>query len=225
MQYNTAILFAGLIDAHHLDIVIASAIHIEAIKFASIWHNTDEKDIQKLIDNDFIIIKNNTNDQDLFRPQNITIVNALKFIKDNYKHIEYVLKTRFDIITSDYNTYLEKTRHLYNKLTVISGIETDITYFLDIIVSGNIDVMTNFFRNHPIHDKRAYEQFLLENYLNTTPTKSDITSIMNFTLDICIKNNIEFLWIRGEGWKYAMTTFPYMEVISKYCKNTFIFNN
>lgn len=224
---DTAILFTGLIHPNIVGIVfhkyfthfINSTSDIKAIKFASIWDNTDDDYVEMLIENDFIVIKNDIHEKKLYNSQNIPIVNGLKFIKENYSDIEFVLRTRFDILSYDYNTYLEKARHLYSdKITVLCGIHTSITYFLDIIVSGRIDEMRQFYTLQITNDTRPPEVFLLETYLNkASPSKEDIRKYLSFSLNICIENGIEFIWIRPYEWAGHSRTIPNMKVIEEYC--------
>ena len=191
-------------------------------KYVSIWENENTEYIVKLSNNNFKIIYNDIKQQELYKPQFIAVLNGLNYLKEN--GYEYVLRTRLDIESSDYNKYLELVSHLYpNKITVIAGIETSTTYFLDIIVSGEINEMCKFFTLQPINDDRYYEKFLLENFNNKTNLqKEEIRNILNFSLNDCIVNNIEFLWYRPISWKSSSITYPDMRVIKEYCKQTFI---
>jgi hypothetical protein len=216
-----AILFTGKIHSETIDILINQTKNITN-KFASIWENENSEYIVKLINNNFKIIYNNTNLQMIYKPQFITVFNGLNFLKEN--GYEYILRTRFDIISSDYNKYLELLINSYpEKITVIAGIETSSIYFLDIIVGGTIDVMCNFFKLQSINDNRFYEKFLIENYSNKINlTKDEIRNIFNFSLIECINNNIEFIWYRPISWKSTSITYPDMRVIKEYCKHPFI---
>lgn len=204
---KTVILFSGKIYSNCFDKFIESTRHIETIKIASIWDSEDNNYIQQLIDNNFIIIKNDSEEQKLFVPQFVTIVNGMNFIKENYGDVEFVLRTRFDVLSYDYNNYLEKSKHLYSdKITVISGIQYGESppkiYFLDIITCGKINDMFTFYSKQLITDDKRYpEKFLLENYSNKTNlTHDEIRTILNFSLDICIQYRIEFFWIRPDGY-------------------------
>jgi len=153
---KTAILFTGKINLLALDVLIEQTKNIEN-KFASIWENEKPEYIVKLSNNNFKIIYNDINQQKIYRPQFITVVNGLNYLKEN--GYEYVLRTRLDIVSLDYSKYLNLVSELYpEKITVIAGIETSTTYFLDIIVSGKINEMCNFFTLQPINDDRYYEK-------------------------------------------------------------------
>ena len=223
---STAILFTGKIYPEHLNKCIECSKHTTALKFASIWNNEDTIYIQQLMDNGFIIIRNDTNQQETSKPQFIPIVNGLQYIKEHHSNIEFVLRTRFDILSFDFDRYLEHTQHLYKeKITVISGIFTNIIYFLDIIVCGSIDKMIKLYGLQPTNDTRQPETFLLENYINkkyltNLETAIEIKNNLHFSLDICIKHNIEFIWIRPNSWKLHTLNIPFMKVINEYCKDT-----
>jgi hypothetical protein len=218
---KTAILFTGKINLLALDVLIEQTKNIEN-KFASIWGNEKQEYIVKLSNNNFKIIYNDINQQKIYRPQFITVFNGLNYLKEN--GYEYVLRTRIDIVSLDYSKYLNLVCELYpEKITVIAGIETSTTYFLDIIVSGKINEMCNFCALQPINDDRYYEKFLIENYSNKINlTKDEIINIFNFSLNDCIANNIEFMWYRPISWKSYAITYPDMRVIKEYCNSSII---
>lgn len=221
MDMKTAILFTGKIESLALDILIEQTKDIKN-KYASIWQNEDTKYIVKLTNNNFKIIYNDIKQQRIFKPQPITIFNGLNYLKE--KGYEYILRTRFDIVSPDYNKYLNLVSELYpENITVIAGIETSTIYFLDIIVSGKINDMCNFFKLQPINDYRYYEKFFIESYSNKINlTKEEIRNVLNFSLNDCIGNNIEFIWYRPFSWKSPSITYPDMRVIKEYCKSTCI---
>ena len=226
---KTAILFTGKIYPIELDNLIEQTKTIKN-KFASIWCNEDPTYILRLVSNNFTIIKSNVEQQVMFIPQFVPIVNGLKFIKE--QGFEFVLRTRFDVLSTDYIKYLELMRGLYtDKITVISGINhgSTLLYFLDIIVFGNINAMCLFYTLQPIEDGRCPEKFLMENYSNKTNlTKDDIMEVFNFSLTSCIDNHMEFIWYRPGNWhepsdceSHIMTDYA-MRVINAYCKNALI---
>jgi hypothetical protein len=223
-QTKTAVLFTGKIYPEYFNEFIECTSNIKEMKFASIWNDVPGEYIQKLSENNFIIITNNVFYQRYYTPQFIPIVNALEFIHKNYPDIHFVLRTRFDILSYDYSKYLEKTKHLYtDKITVIAGVQTDKVYFLQIMECGNINDMRKMYALQDINDTRYYEKFLMETYSGKTNlTKEEIKEIFHFSLNICIEHNIEFIWIRSEGWKNSLRTIPRMKVIQEYCKDSFI---
>jgi hypothetical protein len=213
---RTAILFTGLICPEMLDLLIAQTQNIQ-FKYASIWENENPEYILQLTENNFVVIKNNIKEMELYTPQFIPIVNGLKYIKD--QEFDYVLKTRFDIASFNFLKYIEIIQNLYpEKITVIAGIQTDITYFIDIIVFGKISEMCSFYKLQEINDKQCPEIFLIKNYLGKVNSrKEDLKNIFNFSLTKCIENNIEFIWSRSNKWKTPSRTIPYMRVIKEYC--------
>ncbi len=224
MNEHSAILVTGKIYPECLHQFIECYKHTTTLKFASIWDNEDTIYIQQLIDTGFIIIQNDIKQQEKFVPQFIPIVNGLNFIKEHHSNIEFVLRTRFDILSFDFDRYLEHTYHLYKeKITVLSGIHTNTVYFLQIIETGSIHEMLKLYGLQSIHDKRFPEQFLLENYTNKSClTRNEIKNVMHFSLDICVKHKIEFIWIRPAQWKSPIRTIPDMKVINEYCRDYFI---
>ena len=217
-----AILFTGKIYPDALDTLIEQTKNIEH-KFASVWENEPTEYISKLSNNNFKIIFNSVQQQQLFTPQFITIVNGLNFLKEN--GFDYVLRSRFDIISTDYSKYIDLLCDIYpEKITSIAGIETvDGTYFLDLIIFGKVNSMCNFYKLQPLNDGRYVEKFLIENYSSKVNlTKDDIREIFNFSLSECIANNIEFIFFRPPSWKSSIRTIPDMRVIKEYCTDTFI---
>jgi len=214
MPIKSAILFTGIIFPRTFDTLMKETKCIK-YKFASIWDNEDQIYHSKLIDNNFIVIINNSKDQELFTPQFVPIVNALKYIKE--QHVEYVLKSRFDILSSDYSRYLElMIRGYTNKITVLCGIQTDTTYFLDLIVFGNLDTMCKLYALQEANDKRFPEKFIIENVSKKeNVSKETLKEIFNFSLDACIDNTIEFFWQR-------ITKPNSIPIVNDYCKSTII---
>ena len=221
---NTVFLFTGKIYPDCFDNFIESTKNIQEIKIASIWDTENSVYVQELIDNNFRIVSNNSKEQDKYVPQFVPIVNGLQYIKENFNTVEYVLRTRFDILSYNYSKYLEKTRELYKeKITVISGIES--SSFLQIVECGKVDAMCKFYTLQLNSDKRPPEQFILDNYLNITNyNRENIRQKINFSLNICIQYNIEFIWFRPQHWKTPLRTIPNMRVINEYCKDTFIWS-
>jgi len=219
---KTAILFTGKIESLAFDILIEQTKDIKN-KYASIWENEDIEYIVKLTNNNFKIIYNDVKQREIFKPQTITIFNGLNYLKD--EGYEYILRTRFDIVSPDYNKYLNLVSDLYTEnITVIAGIHWSTNvYFLDIIVSGKIGDLLKIFKLQSINDDRYYEKFFIENYSDKTNlTKEEIKNVLNFSLNICIDNNIEFIWYRPISWKSNSITYPDMRVIKEYCKSPFI---
>jgi hypothetical protein len=219
-----AILFTGKIYSSCINDLVEQTKTLQN-KFASVWDNEDSNYIQLLIDNNFTIIKTEVAQQKYFNAQFIPIVNGITYLKEH--GFEYVLRTRFDVVSRDYSKYIDIIKNKYpEKITVISGIQTDTIYFLQIIESGKIDDMCRFYTLQDINDSRYPEKFLIESYTNKINlTRDEIKDIFNFSLDTCIENSIEFIWYRTEGWRTPLRTIPDMKVINEYCRDTFIWTN
>jgi hypothetical protein len=215
------ILFTGKIFPDAIDILIEQTKNINN-KFASIWENENPEFIVKLVNNNFTIIYNDIKQQMIYTPQFITIFNGLNYLREN--GYEYVLKTRFDVVSYDYKKYLDLLINLYSeKITVIAGIETSSVFFMDIIVGGKINEMCKMYALQSIYDEKYAEKFLIENFSNKTNlTKEELRDIFNFSLTDCIVNDIEFIWYRPISWKSELITCPDMRVINEYCKSEFI---
>lgn len=221
MNSKTVILIAGKIYPEYFNNFLEQYKDIEN-KIASIWDNEDEFYVNLLILHKFNVIKTNIKFQESYTAQFIPIYNGIKIAKQNGYDI--ILRTRFDVLSYDYKKYLEKTEYLYrDKITVICGIQTSTIYFLDLITIGPIDKMYLMYLLQYKNDNRYPEQFLMETYSNKTNLKKhDILDIFHFSLDICIENNIEFIWYRPDCWKREGITIPDMKVINEYCKSDFI---
>jgi len=220
MQQKCAILITGNVCPEYLDALIEN-VNCIPYKIASIWENENPIYVEKLKSNGFLIVISKLHEQyESNIPQLVPIKNGIEFAKN--LDFDYVLKTRFDIISNDYNKYLDITQ-CKDKIVLLSGIHTSELYFLDIVVSGPINEMAKFYSLQNKNDHRFIEKFLLENYLNKENlTKDDIRKSFYFSLNICIDNSIEFVWRRSEAWKNELRTIPNMKVINEYCKDTFI---
>ncbi len=224
MDKNTVILITGILVPEHVDNLIITYNNIEN-KIISTWENSDSESIDKLLKNNFKIIFSKLEEQEYSNiPQLIPIVNGIQYAKS--LGYTYLLRSRTDIFSHDFLKYLEKTKHLYrNKITAISGIETNIIYFLDIIVCGSIEKLEKFYKLQEKNDTTVLEVFLLENICGKKNlTRNDIKNNVEFTLDICRNNNIEFIWVRPPIWKKPFRSIPHMRVINEYCIDYFIWN-
>ena len=219
---KTCILVTGQIFDGYFYKLIEQYKDIE-YKIASIWENERAEYIETLKKNNFLVVLNKISDQAFSVPQFIPIVNGLSFCQKN--NFEFVLRTRFDILSRDYLKYLENTKHLYkDKISVISGIHTSNIYFVDFIVVGKTNEMCKFYNLQMLGDKRFIEQFCIEKYSGKNNlTREDIRKIFHFTLPVCKENNIEYFFHRpGGGWINSFLTAPDMKVISDYCTHPFI---
>jgi hypothetical protein len=220
-RIKAAVLFTGKIYTSAFDSFLEQTKNIEH-KFASIWENEEPIYKIKLLEHNFTVIENRIDQQLLYTPASISIVNGFQRIKE--EGFDVVLKTRFDVISSDYTRYLDVLQKGdRDKINVLSGIHTDILYFLEIMAYGTIENMCKFYTLHEKSDPRCPEVFAMETYSGKQNlSKEDISSIFTFSLPACREKNIEFIWYRPPWWKTSFRTIPDMRVISEYCTDTFI---
>ena len=154
----------------------------------------------------------------------------LKAMELEYK---YVCRSRSDIFPENHLKFLEITRHLYqDKIMALCGVELNcnrlLSYYLDVILCGNIENMFTYFKN-PAYNRKSYfrntEQILLENYANADiHTREDVKLYMNFCKDICISEIVEIIWYRPDDWCVYYRTIPFTKLISEYCSAHFVYN-
>jgi hypothetical protein len=110
---------------------------------------------------------------------------------------------------------LEKDFFPKEKLVSFCGIETDITYFYDIMVAGSTIQVIEFFKNdQTMEDNRCIEMFLLESKLNKTDiTRDDVREVFNFCYKECRSLGIEFFLIKYQHC-----------IINDYCYCSFIWD-
>ena len=165
---DTIILITGQLNANFTDRLIESYKNISN-KLISTWKDTPSELIEKLKNDNFIILLNDEeylkNDQHKHNRQLLPIRNGI--LEAEKLGFKYVMRTRTDIFSNDFDKYLMKTRSMYkDKLTFIAGIKNVKwgIYFLDIIVSGEISKMLSMFVIKEPKNKKAYELYLIEMY-------------------------------------------------------------
>lgn len=214
---DTVIVFTGKIYPFCIKRLIEETRSIPH-KIASVWDNEPQEYVSDLSNNNFSIVVNKISDTELYTPQFVTIVSGVNCAKE--RGFKYIMRTRFDIVSTDYTLYLEKTRHLYeNKLTTICGLASGIIFFDDRMIVGEADKMCKLYKLQRRGDSRYPEQFLMETYSNKTNLRhADIRVIFNFSLNICREHNIEFIWYRPH-WSHV----PHdMKYIGLYCKGSHV---
>lgn len=225
---DTVILITGQLTNEFTDRLIKCYSNIKD-KLVSTWNYTDKDIIQKLKSNDFMVIliddETIKKDQHKHNRQLLPIRNGILEAKRlGYK---YVLKSRNDVFSNDFERFLTVTQHLYKeKIMAISGIFTKPAgaYFLDILVCGSVDNMLKMFVVKDPGNKRAFEPYLIETYTNMKKlSKEQLKNHMAFCLEECKRNDIEFIWHRDKKWKTPKRTIPDMKVIKEYCDDEFIF--
>lgn len=228
---DTIILITGQLNKEFTERLIICYENITH-KMVSAWKNTDSTLIKKLKEHNFIVLLNDDlslkNDQHKHNRQLLPIRNGL--IEAEKRGYKYVLKSRTDIFSKDFKKLLDTTRDLYaEKLMAINGIYTNTcgAYFLDVLVCGTIENMLKMFIIKEPHNKRAYELYLLECYLQrkfSKLKKDEVKEHMTFCLEVCKQNDIEFVWYRDKKWKTPKRTIPDMKIIKEYCDDDIMFS-
>lgn len=224
---DTIILITGQLNANFTDRLIESYKNISN-KLISTWKDTPSELIEKLKNDNFIILLNDEeylkNDQHKHNRQLLPIRNGI--LEAEKLGFKYVMRSRTDIFSNDIDKYLMKTRSMYkDKLTFIAGIKNVKwgIYFLDIIVSGEISKMLSMFVIKEPKNKKAYELYLIEMYTKKNKINAEeLNQNFSFSLNTCLENEIEFIWVRDGKWKTPKRTIPDMKVIKEYCDDNFI---
>tara|TARA_B100001769_G_scaffold140739_1_gene110198 strand:+ start:489 stop:1175 length:687 start_codon:yes stop_codon:yes gene_type:complete len=224
---DTIILITGQLNANFTDRLIESYKNVSN-KLISTWKDTPSELIEKLKKDNFIILLNDEeslkNDQHKHNRQLLPIRNGI--LEAEKLGFKYVMRTRTDIFSNDFDKYLMKTRSMYqNKLTAIAGINNVKAgvYFLDIIICGEISKMLSMFVLKAPNNKKAYELYLIEMYTKKNKINAEeLNQNFSFSLNTCLENEIEFIWVRDGKWKTPKRTIPDMKVIKEYCDDNFI---
>ena len=180
-------------------------------KILSTWIDTDPNLLNVLNIIGFIIVLNDIKDVPHITQLNVQIKciksGLLKAKKLGYSHC---IRSRTDIFTEDFNLFRTVTEPLYsNKLCCLNGqhlmnqdkIDPNITYFIDLIVSGPTSEMEIFYKEYPaVTDLRPPEIFLQETYTGKDKlTRDEIHNMINFCIDTVSKHNIKIYWVPKHG--------------------------
>lgn len=218
MENDTCYVITGLIHKEYLKLLIESYKDIKH-KIVSTWYDQDEKSLNKLRENNFLVVQDNypkNNKQTNY--QSKAIYNGC--LKAKELGFKYVIRMRTDIICNKSVEFVNLLKTQYfpkNKMVSFCGIETqDGVYFYDVMIAGKIDEVTDFFKNEQsMDDNRYIEKYLLEMKLNKTNiTRDDVVSIFNFCYKSCEKSAIYFLFLKYD-----------MEIITTYCNYLFVYHN
>jgi len=218
MYSDTIVVITGQLNSMFVDNLIKSYVGIYH-KLVSTWNDQDKYLLELLRLNNFKIVlsdypehKNSANVQ-----IHATRMGALEAQRLGYR---YVCHTRTDVFPLNYNKFLYSCADLYSeKLTILRYIQC--VYFLQILTIGPVDEILRFYNTlQEPSDTRFPEKYLMETYIGSRDlTKEDIKSHFNICLDICRRDDIEFIWVRPESWANGCTTIPMMKVIAEYSKD------
>lgn len=210
---STVILVAGKVLPQYIDALIEQLKPVEH-KIASLWDDEDPVYVKRLIDNNFLVTTSDHNVKPGEIHQSIPIARGVQFA--NELGHACILRTRFDILCSNWTQYMRVAKPMYDeRLTAICGIGN---YFLDWVVAGRTEDMcrtyTIMHSNPPTH----IELFLMDNYVGKRISSQDeIRAALHFTVNLCRQHGIEFTLFRKPDWAAPNRTIPNMRVINEYC--------
>ena len=166
---DTVILITGQLTNEFTDKLIKSYNNIKD-KLVSTWKYTDKDIIKKLKDSDFmlILIDDDTikKDQHKHNRQLLPIRNGILEAKRlGYK---YVLKSRNDVFSNDFERFLTVTQHLYKENNGYFWYfhKTCRSLFSRYFSLHSVDNMLKMFVVKDPGNKRAFEPYLIETYTN-----------------------------------------------------------
>jgi hypothetical protein len=216
MDSNIAILVTGKIEKRITESLFESYSNIDN-KILSTWDTEDKEYIKEFEENGFQIVlttppHTNTTTVNGTMMQLIPIASGVKYAKE--RGYEYLMRSRTDIVSSDFLKYLDKTKHLYkDKLTALAF---NTKYIFEVFICGKIDEMVKFYKVPHETDMRPPEEFLSEEYIGILPVKDeDIRQKITETYNICKENSMQFYWLRERRMQYHLkeTISPYVRLI------------
>jgi hypothetical protein len=216
MDSNIAILVTGKIEKRIIESVIESYSNIDN-KILSTWDTEDMECIKQFEENGFQIVLTKppvmtTTTVNGTMMQLIPIASGVKYAKE--RGYEYLMRSRTDIVSSDFLKYLDKTKHLYkDKLTALAF---NTKYIFEVFICGKIDEMVKFYKVPSETDMRTSEEFLSEEYIGVIPVKEeDIRRKITETYNICKDNSMQFYWLRERRMYYHLneTISPFVRLI------------
>lgn len=227
MEYDdTVTIITGKLIEICIDHLISSYINVKH-KIISTWKDEDSSLLELLSSNGFTIVLNEYPEYKNTYNYQILCIRA-GLLKAQEMGFKYAVRSRTDIFPNNQLKFIDITRHLYNeKITVIAGIKGDYPNddcILDLIISGHINEMLNFYSKLQLqNDSRSPEQFLLETYFNQAKIKINLLNTkLNSCLNLCRENKIEFTWYRILRYNGIGLSFPFMKIIKEYCAASFI---
>lgn len=210
----------GLLKSEYISDLIKSYIGVKN-KIISTWKDQDNKFINLLEENGFLIVLNDhpVYDNHTFQQrqtiyQNTTIKSGcIKALELGFK---YAIRMRTDVICNNIKLFRDMLGGFdKDKITVFSAIDYGNShfYFLDVMLSGKIDhILKMVTPDVSNKDERFVEKIWMYNY-----TGENITDLEKFKqyfhicLEECRKTQLDFYW-------YSHSRF----IISCYCNSWFI---
>jgi hypothetical protein len=194
------IILTGIIEEYYLDKLIKLYEDFLYTKIVSTWNYIDNKIIEKLKENNFLVIQSDypaNLDKNSVNYQNYSTYVGIEYSKQF--GITHVLRMRCDMFCTNTNKYLEICENKYenNKLIFLCYLSHDCGYLIDFGHFGSIDDSLKYINNYKKQDDcRFAEKFRQELCFGT----SDFNIIKNkviFVFEEVMKNNIDFGYMRN----------------------------
>jgi hypothetical protein len=195
---NIGIIITGIIEEYYLDRLIESYQDCEYIKIISTWDYTNQLFIEKLRENNFIVIQSKLSD-DIYK----TSVNYQTFLTK--KGIEYAISSnithcirlRSDLLCNNINKLLYIYTCIYNgKLIFLAHLRsckvTEPAYLIDYAYFGKVhDMLAYNLLFQTIDDNRFVEQYKQETYFRLSKIEH-IEKLVTFSILYLLHENIDF---------------------------------
>ena len=210
MENDTCIIITGLILDAYIDSLLFTYRDIKN-KMIVTWKDQDNKLLQKLENNGFMIVLNDYPKKKCsVNYQTKNIYTGLLKAKDMY--FKYIIRMRTDVYSDDFLKFMGVIRHLYiEKFSCICGqgfkrgffngvdhISWNVNYFQDFCIAGPVDkIIPMFIKEQSLEDHRFPEIFWLHTYFNKEDmTADEIKHAFNFFITLMETNKIIFYWIK-----------------------------
>ena len=220
---DTVVVITGLLTPFYVENLIAQYKYTKH-KIISTWNDQDIYLIFKLTISGFLIICNKY--PELRSSANLQIICAHNGVERAIANgFKYICHARTDIFPLNFNKFLTATRHIYTEgLMVPCGIDNGLIYYVQLLITGPAEEMRKLYSKLEATDTKFPEKFLIENYAGRPiDTREDVLSVFRTFLDICKKENIEFLWARPPEWFIGERSNPLMRLIGEYCAEDAMF--
>lgn len=201
---KTCFIITGFLEKKYVDKLLETYKDVSD-KIISTWNDQDNELINILKSNNFIIVQTEKPTKEISSTlQSIAIMNGINKAKElGFTH---AIKIRADVECNNiilFKNIIINKYLLDSKLSCLTGIESYYgIYYLDFIICGSLDNLTNLFINVNDTNERSDfpEQFWAKSYLKTTEslTREDIKNIFNFFINDCKENNISFKWVKTD---------------------------
>jgi hypothetical protein len=201
-----AIIITGIIHEYLLDDLIKCYIDCKYIKIISTWNYIDKNIIDKLKENNFLIIQSNfpkNMDNNSVNYQNYSTKVGIEYASSLNLSLTHFLRIRGDLSCNNINRLLEIYSYIYEdeKYIFLLHFHNDPSgYLVDYCYFSNINNSKKYWCNFlEFNDKRFRftEQFLQELCFGT----NDLNIINNYVIysgKYLLEENIDLFWLKKE---------------------------